>query len=270
MKTINHFFALASLMFLPMTISAQGWHIERRHNVQSPASPVYYDENEPLDPEFSQPSYNNFANDISFSIGYINKDWVTDTDRGQYHENIWGEEGKRLHGLQVGLAYEPLMKVAPVFGFGFRAGLYYELCYSVSDYVKKLGFDDFTESSLYIPLHAKLRFNITPDLAIEGYAGIGMNWAFSGSFNDRYEYYDRYDGWRTDSESMYVRYGRGDLPHRLNFQYEFGGGIVFKNFHARFTMSKGMTDHRLYQGVKTVQNKIGITVGWSFDSLAEL
>ena len=51
---------------------------------------------------------------IGFTVGYVNKTWRTNFDDGVFHENPWGDENKRLHGMQFGVVYQPCFPI----GFG--------------------------------------------------------------------------------------------------------------------------------------------------------
>ncbi len=92
----------------------------------------------------------------ALSIGYVNKCWSTDFGDYTWRENFWGEEGKRLHGVQVGLTFQPCHPI----GIGLHSGLFYEGYFSVSSAVKEMGWDNFTESSLYLPLAC----NVSPSI----------------------------------------------------------------------------------------------------------
>ena len=56
---------------------------------------------------------------IGFTVGYVNKTWRTNFDDGVYHENPWGEENKRLHGMQFGVVFQPCFPI----GFGAHTDL---------------------------------------------------------------------------------------------------------------------------------------------------
>lgn len=197
---------------------------------------------------------------LAVSIGYINKDWVTECDGKTYHENFWGEPDKRLHGMQIGVTYQPCLN----FGLGLRTGLFLELCTSESDYVKEKGWDSYNETSLYLPLHLAWRIPVGPRSSITPFAGLGFNWAMYGSFEDdwRYDYY--YDDYGY-GPSEWQHFGEGGAPKRWNNQLEFGVDVNLSGFQIGFTYSKGIRDHELYDGLETYQNKIAINLGFCMD-----
>ena len=192
------------------------------------------------------------------AIGYVNKGWSTDFGNRVYNENMWGEENKRLHGMQLGFIAQPCLK----FGLGLHAGLFYEWYYSVSQVVLDAGYDNFTEHNFYIPIHAMYRMPITRDISLSFFGGIGMNWAFKGSYNEQYRYYywdGRYDN--VNEAITWQEYGKkGEWPRRLNLQWEVGATFRYNIFQLSFTYSRGITNHHFYEGYKTKQNKLDFTL----------
>lgn len=196
---------------------------------------------------------------LNVSIGYVNKGWVTDFGDYTWRENMWGQEGKKLHGVQMGIAYQPCNP----FGLGLRTGLFYEAYFSEANGVKEQGFDSFTEHNLYIPLHAMYRIPLGYTTSLSIYGGLGFNWAIYGEYTDKgFTYYD-YDGYsHYDGPVMYQPYGRDSWPRHVNFQTEWGIDLRVKNFKIGTTFSHGLTNHRFYQGQKTRQNKFGLNIGY--------
>lgn len=217
-------------------------------------------------PMMSQERYH--CSDIS--IGYINKDWVTDFGNETYHENIFGQEGKRLHGVQVAYNYTTCLPV----GLGLHTGLAYEWCMSYSDEVKERGFDRFNEHSLYLPVHATWHIPVSDDFSIQPYAGVGFNWKVSASFKSGLhtgmwtDAIDPYGRWDRYEDVALVRYGRNGWPHALNAQLEFGANLHISGVVVGFTYSRGLTDHEFYRKdlKKTRQDKIAVTLGFCIDS----
>lgn len=209
--------------------------------------------------------WNGGHNDAFWGIqlGYINKQWVTETDEGTIKENLFGEPNKRLHGLQIGVNVQPCFN----FGLGVHSGLYYEGCFSQSDFVRnEMGWDKFSEHSIYLPLHALWRIPFSRNYSMSVYGGLGFNWALYGTYNDTYRYYD-YDGWHTtDSwEHETQVYGYNGWPKRTNVQFELGAEIRLNVVRLGFTYSRGMTHHNCIQipnsdgYFKTRQDKLAIT-----------
>lgn len=221
---------------------------------------------------------------IGFSIGYMNKDWRTDFGSRVFHENFWGMENKRLHGIQIGFSYQPCMKI----GLGIHTGLYYELYISEADAVKEMNWDNFYEHNFYIPLHLMYRLPITKTCALHIFGGLGFNWAFSGQYKAldyvAEDYYvapgtfgvHRYENRYYEYGSQ--AYGKDGWPHRLNVQGEFGAALRFNKFQIQFIYSWGMTNHHFYDNFDpdhksdekdfvprnyvTHQNKLSISLGY--------
>jgi len=205
----------------------------------------------------------------SFMFGYINKGWTTDIDGKSYSENLWGQEGKKLHGIQIGIGYSPTLPI----GLGLDTGLYYECFISNSEVVHDYGYDDFTEHNLYIPVHAQFRIPVSPNFSIHPYAGFGMNIVLSGTYNINEYYggyeYDWWDGGRPYGGTSsiiagYQSYDEGDWPKSFNFQWEIGAKLKISNFIISAGYAFGVTDHKFYEGYKTKQNKLNISLGYAF------
>lgn len=194
---------------------------------------------------------------IGLSLGYVNKYWRTDMGDKVIRENIWGEEGKKIHGVQVGVLLQPCLPV----GLGLHSGLFYEYYYSVSQAVKNAGYDDFREHNLYLPLHALYRLPITTDASVSIFGGLGFNLAMWGSYNNSVRV-RHYDGTLTTDSYVgeWQKYGNGEWPRHFNAQWEIGCSARINIFQLRFTYSRGLTDHHFYDGYKTQQNKIGISI----------
>ena len=197
---------------------------------------------------------------IGFTVGYVNKTWRTNFDDGVFHENPWGDENKRLHGMQFGVVYQPCFPI----GFGAHTGLFYELYISYKNPVVNSGkHDEFTEHDLYLPLHAMWRFPLSRDCSFSVYGGVAFNWAMYGSYNDYF--------WtigpdlvpqQTSVPRRYQKYGNGEFPHHMNVQWEVGGQFKINHFQAGFTYSFGATNHDFYNDAKTRQDKINIHLSY--------
>lgn len=214
--------------------------------------------------------WNGGHNDAFWGIqmGYVNKQWTTETDQGTLKENLFGEANKRLHGVQIGVAYQPCFN----WGLGLHTGLFYEGYFSYSDYVQNvMGWDKFNEHDIYFPLHAMFRVPLSRNYSIGFFGGIGFNWAISGTYHDTYRYYD-YDGWHTVNswEHEHQTYGSNGWPKRMNAQGEFGAQVRFGVVQLGFTYSIGLTDHKCIQipgtqsFFKTHQDKLAISLSLVF------
>lgn len=211
---------------------------------------IYFDDEEREDPV------------VNFSIGYVNKDWETDFGSdGIYKENLWGEPGKHLHGIQMGIGVEPHTRV----GLGVKTGIYYEGYISVSPEVERqYDFEQYMEHSLYVPLHAMWRIPVGRHASLTAFGGLGVNWAICGTFSDN-EYVYTYDGWENIGDSWDTnKYGHGDWPKSLNLSWEAGASLRIKSVEFKFTYSNGITDHQFYSAegpFKTKQQKLGLSIG---------
>lgn len=196
-------------------------------------------------------------------IGYVSKQWSTDFGSHKYHEDLFGEEDCRLHGLQIGITYMPVTQ----FHVGAYTGLFSELYFASGS---SMGYDRFTEFSAYIPLHAAYSLPLSHEASITLHGGLGLNCALHGEFYDDDEfYYDRYgERYRYEGGHLSLHYGHDGWPRRLNASLELAAQVRIKSVLINATYSWGLTDHNLYNDhphPETTQNKIGISVGWSFN-----
>ena len=200
-------------------------------------------------------------------LGYVNKGWSTDFGSYTWHENLWGEKDKKLHGIQIGFQYAPCLPI----GLGLDTGLFYECYISDSKVVHDYDFDNFSEHNLYVPIHAQWRFPLSRDISFSVFGGIGLQWAMYGSYNCEYgevvydwsygRPYYRYVSY----PEAWQQYGKGEWPHHFNLQWEVGGRFRVKNFQISASYAFGATNHDFYEGYKTRQNKLSIGLGYVFD-----
>ena len=206
---------------------------------------------------------------VGFVFGYVSKQWTSDVNGKTIHENLWGEEGKRLHGIQFGVSYTPTLPM----GLGIYTGLFAECYFSMS---KAMGYDDFTEFSLYLPIHANFTLPLSDDVSLRAHGGLGLNYACHGGFtNDDAYYWDwvwdevwgDYRHEKKHYELDHLRYGKDGWPRRFNAAVELNVGIKIKRFSLSGGYSWGLTDHRFYKDVpncNTKQDKLSITAGFEF------
>ena len=221
-----------------------------------------------------------FSEEGNFSaeLGYVNKQFVTNFGNGDvFHENLFGQEGKFLHGFQLGAYYHPSLRLSEHFGIGFRTGLAYEQ-YLASG--RPMGYNKFSEGDIYIPFNATISFPFADDRAeISLHAGVNMNCIIYGKLSNadwgtssiwdyisgsRYWYYlrNRYE------RMEYLNYGEDGWPKRVNFACEFGLSFRISGFYLRGTYSHGFTNHCFYwedgKRYKTLERKLTVTLGASF------
>lgn len=264
MNTKKILVAFAIALMACSTTYAQGWQIGGQLGTGSHTQEREMDNEYVYDYETDNANYADFIrNDYTFVAGYVNKTWRTDFDGYSVNENFWGERDKRLHGMQVGFLYQPSIDVG--FGrFGFNTGLCYELYLSVSPVVKDAGYDRYVESDIYIPLHATYSLPLARKCSLNLYGGIAMNWAIDGEFQEDYEFYDHYyREWVYDHYTDYQEFGNGRYPRHFNGQIEYGASLKFNNWSLGFTYSQGLTNHKLYKGFETIQNKMSFNITYT-------
>lgn len=201
---------------------------------------------------------------IHLQAGYVNKQWVSDINGATYRENLWGRKNHFLHGIQIGFVYTP-----PLNKFiALHTGLLYEAYISTSE---DMGYDDFNESCIYVPVHAQLTLHLSPTVAVVAHGGLGMNCAIRGSFSNHDSWYWDFDSdglpYRHEYELDHIRYGRLGWPKWFNAQAEVALGLRIKSITVSAEYSWGLTNHHFYRdvrGSKTYQNKMSFTVGVGF------
>jgi len=215
---------------------------------------------------------------FSVEVGYVNKQFVTNFGNGNVlHENLFGQEGKFLHGIQIGGFFHPTLKLGGHFGIGCRTGLAYEQYFASG---KPMGYNKFSEGDIYIPANATISFPFSDDEAeISIHAGVNMNCIIYGRLSNAdwgtssvWSYIAGRPYWSYMSnryERMeYLKYGEDGWPKRVNFAYEFGLSFRINSFYMRATYSRGITNHCFYwedrQRFKTRERKLTVTFGASF------
>ncbi|MBQ7182295.1 MAG: hypothetical protein IJR87_13525 [Bacteroidaceae bacterium] len=224
-----------------------------------------------------------------FSVGWVAKEWRTSHDGQTLREDLWGNPGKMLHGVQFGLHANQSI----YYGLGWRTGFYYEWYISHDGFLKENGWDRFNEHSLYIPIHIQMRLPVTRKISISPYAGIGFNLVMKGRMKN---------GPMTDASGKEViNNGNnhvnstpllldliGDLitsatarkeyiqhevqgyvydnhtPRKFNLQAELGVALRIYAAQLTFTYSWGLTDHHLYDFASSRQNKLAVNLGITF------
>ena len=209
------------------------------------------------------------VNNVSMVFGYVSKQWTSDVAGKTIHENLWGESGKRLHGIQLGMAYTPKLPM----GLGIYTGLFAECYLSMS---KAMGYDEFTEISLYVPIHANFTLPLSEKVSLRARGGLGLNYACHGGFtNDDAYYWDyvwdeflgMYHHEKKHYELDHIRYGKNGCPRRFNAALELSLGVKINRVVVSGGYSWGLTDHHFYKDVpncSTRQDTLSITVGGDF------
>ncbi|MGN0036381.1 MAG: PEGA domain-containing protein [Bacteroidaceae bacterium] len=217
-------------------------------------------ENMAVDQEFKISARNSFswwwqkpydATPGGFAVSYISKQFVTSGDGYQLKEDLWGRKDRRMHGMQMGLHFQPCFS----FGLGLYTGLFYELYMSLND---DYDYNQFTEHSMYIPLHLFYRIPFSRKVALFIHGGVGMDCGLYARFKDTSD---------SNSEPYEDYYGEDGWPKRVNFSAEVGGGLRLGPIQLHADYSKGLNDHKFYSeygNYKTIQKKLSIGISYVF------
>lgn len=188
------------------------------------------------------------------SFAYVTKSWGVDMSSKRSHVNFWGEEGKSMSGIQVGVPVQPLFGL----GFGMNTGLYFEYYWSDNPSKSDDTYDKMEEMSLYLPVHLMFRLPLAEEISLFVNGGIGMDYGLKFNYKE--------DG----EEGAYEQdYDSPGIPKQFNLSTEFGGGFQFKALQISFQYSLGLTNHDnmfTYNGesVDAKQNKMTFTLGLMF------
>ena len=198
----------------------------------------------------------------SVEFCYVSKQWATPNYPSPNRDNVYefiGESSntKRLHGFSVGYNLHPCSEV----GLGLWTGLYWELYFATAD-DDSFSYPDYIETGIYMPLHLLYRFPVSENFSLSVHGGLGFDWMFFGEF---------YDSSSDGSDSDYF-YGEDWGPKHCNFSGEIGGSIRIGKLTLGVQYSRGFTKHDMgYRDnetgevVKTVQNKLSFSAGYSFN-----
>ena len=196
---------------------------------------------------------------LGMHVGYVSKQWATDFGDYKFKENLFSEEDKRLHGLQIGFTYQPYTR----YGIGLYTGFDLDMYFASG---KSMGYDNFSEVSGHVPFHALLRIPIARQTDLRIHGGLGLDYVFHGEFYDS----DYHNGWYSDdyvTDRAVVHYNRDGWPARFNASAEIALGLRVKSFNLNVMYSAGLTDHKFYTEHlrnETKQNKFTVSVGWLF------
>ena len=204
-----------------------------------------------IDPWFGRAGY--FVNPcpVTFEASMVSKRYVTrfgPADR--FHENLWGEQGRFLNGLQLGVGFQP----TSCSGVGFRSGAFYEIYFASGPGVRDLGYNRFTEHDLYFPLHMTYTVPLAPYLVLNVESGLGFNVALGGI----------YRSWGRNGGIEWQHYGNYDAPDRINAMWEIGANVRYDHFKFGFNYGLGLNDNEFYDNARTRQNKFTLSAALVF------
>lgn len=188
---------------------------------------------------------------VTLQAGLVSKRFGTYFGPGdRYHENIWGQQGRFMNGVQMGLAFQPTAWN----GLGFRTGAFYELYFANGQGVRDMGYNRFTEHDLYFPFN--LAYNVRLD------RGMDLNFTTGPAFNIAMA--GVYRSWGRNGTVDYQDYGNYDLPDRINAMWEFGAQFRYDHLQVGLNYGLGLNDHEFYDNARTRQNKVTLSVAAVF------
>lgn len=186
---------------------------------------------------------------ISIQAGYVAKRFVTNYGRHNlYREDLWGNKGAFMHGIQVGVGIQPTTSS----GFGLRTGLFYEI-YLASDHDGGAT-TRFAEHNLYIPLHVSYDIALGYDGVLNFHTGPGLNTVLAGVYRT----------WGSLGGVSYKEYGGPGRANRVNATWDFGASIAYHNVKIGFDYGLGLNDHEFYTDARTRLNKISLSAALVF------
>ena len=212
---------------------------------------------------------------LGLSIAYVNKRWVARSGNSSYKGNaVWGQfagenvKDKYLHGVQLGIDYNPLWKN----GFGLYSGLFFELYFSSADDGVK--FDDYVPTcdsfysiDMYVPLHLGLWLPLGDESCIQLHGGLGFD---IGCYAEFYNAFDSKNSSESVGHTDY--YGSEGFPDALNTSLELALDARWKHFSIFTQISRGITNHESVifsdfettEEVEVSQNKFTLGISYNF------
>lgn len=171
---------------------------------------------------FNSPKTNS---EWGLAAGYTSKRWRKKDSSGQ-ESSINLRENKDLHGIQVGLRYNPLFK----YGFGLDIGVFYE--YYHTRYTQKetsvpegKSYDlTLNEHIICVPIHLEYRLNFSRSFQIFVFGGIAADYVISGNITQSHPDDDKQSANDviTDIYGTYI-----PSTKNYNIALSYGGGIRF-------------------------------------------
>jgi hypothetical protein len=207
---------------------------------------------------------------IGVSVGYVQKQWNW-KENGETHKiGAFDKENSSLNGIQAGIRIEPLFK----YGLGLSTGLFYEYYFSKSDKYRTTYSDspeeydyhlNFTEHSLYVPLHLEYRLNLSKKLQLFVEVGPSIDFGLSGKLTatavgDKEPYF---------TETGIYRNSEIGFPQkRFNASLDFGAGIrVGGGLQLNVGMSRGLLNISSNPEINIKQNKrLTASLSWMLNN----
>jgi hypothetical protein len=201
---------------------------------------------------------------FGLSVGYVKKQWEQKDENGTEKYGVW-EGDKFINGIQAGVRIEPLFK----YGFGLNTGLFYEYYFAKSKELTGTYTDapgtfqyqaNYTEHSLYLPIHLEYRANISDNFQFFVEAGpsidIGLSAKVTATEIDEKEPY-------YTETNIYANAEDGMGHKRFNLSADVGGGFRVNGLQLNVGRSFGLLDISSIPNASIKQNKLlTATLSW--------
>ncbi len=187
------------------------------------------------------------------SLGYVQKQYVTKGDGEVVKENIYGDMNSWMRGAQFGFYVTPAFQ----WGLGLYSGLFYELYYASDDSGDYDPYDSMLEHNLYLPVHLYYRIPFANKYHVAVHGGVGLDYVVA------YQFMSNDDDYEDITSEIY---GEEGWPKHFNMSFEVAVDLRFGPVMVSGTYSKGFINHKFYEGYKTVQNKLSLSVSYVFSS----
>ena len=216
------------------------------------------------------------------SVAYVSKQWVAKSGDRTYKGNaVWGQfadqdvEDCRLHGIQIGVDYNPLFER----GWGFYTGCFFEIYGSFTDEPVTFSqysyteYDSFFSMDMYIPAHLSFWLPLGDESAIQLRGGLGFDLGLLGEFSEMSSSSSDYSSSSTSSSTGYTDYyGCDGFPNAFNVSAEIALDVRIRNVSVFTQLSMGLNNHDSVKfldfgsgdHVKVSQNKFTFGAAYNF------
>lgn len=198
--------------------------------------------------------------EVKYNGEAIYKGTLTDWDISD------GDNGNWLHGIKVGVQYQPTFS----FGLGLYTGLFWEHYRSTTDRYDTgedgltSGFCKYQEHSLSLPLQLFYNLPFASKIALAFHGGLGFNYMLSRSYsgyvveNDGIKFEDSYNALK-DKDNLFPFY-----PDAFQMLWEVGVQLRLGPVMLGAQMSRPITTHKFEVDgeqftTSTIKNSLTIT-----------
>ncbi|MBR3951507.1 MAG: hypothetical protein IKJ79_06360 [Bacteroidaceae bacterium] len=199
-----------------------------------------------------------------FSAGYTSKHWRKRTATGE-EETLYFLNGNNLHGIQLGVRFNPLFK----YGFGLDVGLFYEYYHyryatqnNNPEQEDLIVYRTINEHVVRMPLHIEYRFNFSRSFQIFIFGGVAADYIISGNMIISNQNTNN----NAENEIITDIYGPVfPTESRFNFALSYGGGLRFGAIQFNVNSARGIYNGTPTQDYIVFQdNPINITMSVMF------